>query len=117
VATVIHDNGCRLPAVGGWSGDGASPLLLGFALGAEVDLLAYLTSRFSAWHYGLLYATIYACFWIGIALGPALAGHLFDHYGDYRVVLQGVVALLLFGAMAAASLPRFERATLDVGSG
>lgn len=82
--------------------------LLGFALGAEVDLLAYLTSRyFGLRHYGFLYATVYASFWIGIALGPAIAGRLYDRYGDYQHALELAIALLVLGAFAAASLPRF----------
>ena len=82
---------------------------IGFALGAEVDLLAYLTSRyFGLRYYGFLYALVYAFFWIGIALGPAITGHLFDVFGDYQIALRMIVILLLVGAAAACTLPRFK---------
>lgn len=101
--------GCMLLATAGPAQAPLAAFLIGFTLGAEVDLMAYLTSRyFGLAHYGFLYATVYACFWIGIATGPALAGRLFDATGDYRLTLMIVIGLLLFGAAAAASLPRWR---------
>ena len=109
----ITAGGCMVLAYAGPTMAPLAAFLIGFALGAEVDLLAFLTSRyFGLRHYGLLYATIYACFFIGIALGPAMAGQLYDHFGNYRIALRIVVAMLVFGALAALSLPRFAPAGL-----
>ena len=108
VIFAITSAGCMLLATGGITQAPLAAFLIGFALGAEVDLLAYLTSRYFGLRiYGVLYATIYACFWSGIALGPAFAGQLFDRYGDYQLALRVIVGLLGFGALAAATLPRF----------
>ena len=111
VAAVIFSitaGGCALLAAGGPDQAPVAAFLIGLSLGAEVDLLAYLTSRyFGLRNYGFLYATIYACFWSGIALGPALAGRLFDRFGNYDLALRMIVGLLVFGALAALSLPRF----------
>ena len=105
----VTAGGCALLVGGGIAQAPLAAFLIGFALGAEVDLLAYLTSRyFGLRYYGFLYATVYAVFWIGIALGPALAGQLFDAFGNYDVALRGIIAMLLFGALAAFSLPRFR---------
>lgn len=105
----VTAGGCALLAWGGAAQAPAAAFLIGFALGAEVDLLAFLTSRyFGLRHYGFLYAVVYAFFWIGIALGPALAGQLFDVHGNYDLALRGIVLMLVMGAIAAGSLPRFR---------
>lgn len=101
--------GCVLLAQGGAAEAPIAAFLIGFALGAEVDLMAYLTSRyFGLKHYGFLYGTVYSCFWIGIASGPALTGRLYDATGGYAIALWGIVALFAVGAAAALTLPRFE---------
>ncbi len=83
--------------------------LIGFALGAEVDLMAYLVSRyFGLRHYGFLYGTTYAGFWVGIASGPALAGRLFDTFGNYVLTLWLLGGLFVIGALIALTLPRFK---------
>jgi MFS family permease len=109
VIFAITAGGCVILATSGTAQAPLAAFLIGFALGAEVDLLAYLTSRYFGLRcYGFLYATIYAAFWAGIALGPAIAGQLFDTFGNYDLALRLIIGLLLFGTLAAASLPRFR---------
>ena len=73
--------------------------------------MAYLVSRyFGLRHFGFLYGVIYAGFWVGIAGGPAMAGYLFDAYGNYALALWGIVGLLATGCVLALSLPRFPGA-------
>ena len=104
----VTAGGCALLAINGASHAPVAAFLIGFALGAEVDLLAYLTSRyFGLRYYGFLYALVYAFFWIGIALGPAITGRLYDAFGDYQMALRMIVIMLLVGAAAAYTLPRF----------
>jgi cyanate permease len=103
--------GCALLAIRGAEQASLAAFLIGFALGAEVDLLAFLTSRyFGLRYYGFLYAVVYAAFWTGIAFGPALTGHLYDHYGDYRLALRMIVCLLIAGSAVILTLPRFPAA-------
>ena len=105
---VVTACGCALLLEAGASVAAQAAFLIGFALGAEVDLLAFLTARyFGLRHYGFLYATVYAFFWISSAMGPAMAGRLFDVYGDYQVALMVVIGLLVFAALACMSLPRY----------
>lgn len=105
----VAAGGCVLLARGGPEAAPLAAFLIGFALGAEVDLMAYLTSRyFGLRHYGQLYGIVYSCFWIGIASGPALTGRLYDGYGNYALALWIIVALFVAGTIAALSLPRFE---------
>ena len=104
----IAATGCLLLQLGGIPQARMAAFLVGFALGAEVDLLAFLTSRyFGLRHYGFIYAVVYAFFWAGMALGPATAGLLFDAHGNYLLALWLIIASLLAGAVAALSLPRF----------
>lgn len=108
VIFLVTAAGCGLLLGGGPDLAPLAAFLIGFALGAEVDLLAYLTSRyFGLRHYGFLYGVMYSVFWLGIALGPALAGRLYDRHGDYTLALAGVIVLLVVGAAAALALPRF----------
>ena len=108
VVFLITATGCAMLATYGMSMAPLSAILIGFSFGAEVDLIAYLTSRYFGFrHYGFLFATVYAFFWVGASLGPLVAGRLYDHYGNYHIALGLVVALLIFAAAAAASLPRF----------
>lgn len=105
----VTAGGCALLATDGASQAPIAAFLIGFALGAEVDLLAYLTSRyFGLRYYGFLYAMVYAFFWIGIALGPAITGQLYDAFGDYQIALWMIVLMLILGAAASLSLPRFK---------
>lgn len=105
---VIAASGCLLLQLGGIPQARMAAFLVGFALGAEVDLLAFLTSRyFGLRHYGFIYAVVYAFFWAGMALGPAMAGLLFDAQGNYLLALWLIIASLLAGAASALSLPHF----------
>ena len=106
---IVTAGGCALLMQGGAQQAPQAAFLIGFALGAEVDLLAFLTSRyFGLRHYGFIYATVYAAFWLSSSLGPVMAGRLFDHYGDYQATLAMVTGLMLFGALASITLPRYR---------
>jgi MFS family permease len=76
-----------------WSGatSGApflAALLIGLGVGAEVDIIAYLTSRyFGLRAFGEIYGCAFATFVLGSALGPWLMGLGFDHTGSYSPVL------------------------------
>ncbi|MFQ5634892.1 MAG: MFS transporter [Gammaproteobacteria bacterium] len=77
----------------------AAALLLGLAAGAELDLLAFLTSRyFGVTHYGAVFGGIYAFFTVGSGLAPLVYARSFDLLGTYRPMLL-VAAVLLAGAI------------------
>jgi len=69
-----------------------SMIIIGLAAGAELDLLAFLASRyFGLKEYGKLYGSLYVFFSIGAGLAPALFGRYFDANGDYVFLLYLVV--------------------------
>jgi len=87
-----------------------SVLALGLAAAAEVDLVAYLSSRFFGLRaYGKIYGWQLTSFYLGAAGGPLAAGVAFDAYGTYTLVLSFAAAALLMGAVLMATLgkPRY----------
>jgi MFS family permease len=63
-------------------------VLVGLGLGAEVDMLAFLSSRyFGQRAFGQLYGYFFMCFSFGGATGRSLDGILFDRAGSYAPVL------------------------------
>lgn len=90
--------GCGLFALGG------SPVLLavalGAALGAEIDLVAYLVTRyFGLRSYGAIYGTIYAVYMTGGAISPTLIGLMYETAGSYGSALAGSTAALVIVAL------------------
>ena len=84
-----------------------SVLALGLAAAAEVDLVAYLSSRFFGLRaYGKIYGWQLTSFYLGAAGGPLAAGVAFDAYGTYTPMLSFAAAALLMGAALMATLGR-----------
>ncbi|HWE74252.1 MAG TPA: MFS transporter [Stellaceae bacterium] len=97
-----------LPVVGVgllWSHAGApapffAAICVGLAIGAEVDMLGFFTSRYFGRHaFGTLYGLIFAAFTIGIGLGPAILGFGYDATHSYDQVLGIYFGLLILAAL------------------
>lgn len=92
--------------------DGSSPLsqtvaaaLFGLTLGAEVDVIAYLASRyFGLRNFGGLFGGLVAALSLGTAFGPLAAGATSDHFGGYTNFLILTMVLMGLSSMALASL-------------
>lgn len=99
--------GMALLAWGGMALAVPGALAIGAALGAEVDLLGYLTARhFAPAVYGAAYGAIYACFLVGGAIGPALTGYLFDLNSGYSVPLAVSAIFLVVAAVVALQIDK-----------
>lgn len=73
-----------------WLGGPVVPaaMLLGLAAGAEVDMLAYFTSRYARLeNYGATYGWMLGLFCFGAGCGPVLFGWSVDATGDYDLAL------------------------------
>jgi MFS family permease len=87
--------------------------LLGFAAGAESDLIAYLTGRyFGMANYGKIYGMLYMPFGLFSALSPIIYAYVRDTTGSYDPILQVAMfafvvggGLLLFLGKYPDSLP------------
>jgi MFS family permease len=87
---------------------GASALIIGLAAGAELDLLAFLSSRyFGLKHYGAIYGGLYVFFSIGAGIAPFSFGRAFDIFGHYNVVLYVVAGMSIFGAALMLILGKY----------
>jgi predicted MFS family arabinose efflux permease len=74
----------------------AAAICFGFSLGAEVDIVGYLVSRyFGLRHYGEIYGYIFAIFTIGSGLGPYVMGLSFDQTHSYSVALGTFCGMLI----------------------
>ncbi|MBL8628608.1 MAG: MFS transporter [Rhodospirillaceae bacterium] len=90
-----------------------SVLSLGFAAAAEVDLVAYLSSRyFGMKSYGKIYGWQLSSFYAGAALGPLCAGLAYDAFQSYLPMVYFAVACLVFGGIVIGTMgkaPSFGR--------
>lgn len=77
-------------------------MLIGFGVGTETDLLAYLLGRrFPVRSFGCVYGSIFAVHALGAGVGGVLAGAMFDLTGSYASwLLLASVALTLAGLIA-----------------
>lgn len=71
-------------------------LLIGFTIGAEVDIVAYLVSRlFPQQLYARYFSWVYCAFMLGAGISPLIAAYIYDRNGSYGVFfLFSIVALL-----------------------
>jgi MFS family permease len=83
-------------------------VLLGFAAGAESDLIAFLAGRyFGMAHYGTIYGLLYMPFGLGSAVSPALYGAVRDATGSYDAMLRVAMLLFAVGAVLPLTLGRY----------
>ncbi len=83
-------------------------LLIGLALGAEGDVIGYLTARyFGMAAYGRIYGQLYGIFAFGLGLSPVLISRLQAMAATYQTSLWLSAAVLLAAAVSLLALPRF----------
>ncbi len=83
-------------------------ILIGLAAGAELDMLAYLTSRyFGTAHYPAIFGAVFAFFTVGAGVAPPIYGALAQAYGGYDVVLMLSIGLLFLSILLFLSLGRY----------
>lgn len=83
-------------------------ILIGFAAGAEFDIIAYLASRyFGLKHYSKIYSWLYAAFAIGAAIAPGLFGFGYDKFGNYQTVFLISAILFILGSVLLLFLGRY----------
>lgn len=82
--------------------------LLGFAAGAESDLIAYLTGRyFGMANYGKIYGMLYMPFGFFSALSPIVYANVRDTTGSYDTVLSVAVFAFIIGGGLLLLLGRY----------
>jgi MFS family permease len=86
----------------------AAVVMIGLAAGAEVDLIAFLISRyFGLKAYGAIYGWLLVPFGLGAGLGPLLSGWMYDRHGNYMPTLYGAALVFVSGAALIGTLGRY----------
>lgn len=94
--------------------DGANPvsqaaaaILFGLTVGAEVDVVAYISSRrFGLKSYGSIFGSMMAALSVGVALGPLAAGAFYDGFGNYAPFLWLTMATMALSSVALLTIRR-----------
>jgi len=97
----------------------AGTVLVGIGLGAEVDLIALLSSRYLGMRsFGEIYGYFFAIFMLGAGLGPFAMGVSFDRTGSYGFMLVCyafalMLAILPILRLGAYAYPAARRGTQE----
>ncbi len=83
--------------------------VIGFSMGAEVDLIGYLVARyFPMAGYGRIYGRQYAAFLMGTGLGPVILGFVRDRTGSYTVSIALAAFILGLTVLLFLRMPKFS---------
>ena len=87
-------------------------VMLGLSLGAEVDMLAYLTSRyFGLKNFAQIFGAMFSAVMVAMSLSPVAFGAVFDSTGSYKAILALGVPLCVLAIVLVLMLrPYGERA-------
>ena len=95
--------------------DTIAAMLLGLALGAEVDVMGYLLSRYLGTRYfTTFFAGLMALANVAAGLGSYAAGVMYDVTGDYDLLLVLLIPGFVISAAVMATLGRYP--VLSAGS-
>ncbi len=118
VCLLLSASGLLLLGVGA-DGLGAlvAVMLVGISIGAELDLLGFLTSRyFGLRAFGQIYALLFMAFMLGASLGPIVYGNAYDARGSYVDMLllaTGLVVSVCVLIIFLPPYPHFESEIVD----
>lgn len=102
--------GCLTLVFGGINLAFVTAISLGFAMGAEVDLIGYFTAKyFGLANYGAIYGLQYGLFVLGSGISPIIAGRVHDTTGNYDLALIGAAGSLLCAVMLSLRLGPFPK--------
>lgn len=82
--------------------------LLGFAAGAESDLIAFLAARyFGMAHFGRIYGMLYMPFGLMSAISPVIYGTIRVQQGSYDIALMAAAVMFVLGGALLLGLGRY----------
>lgn len=107
-------SGCIALGLGGVQLALWGAIALGFAIGAEVDLIGYYTAKyFGLKNYGSIYGAQYSIFSTGGIISSVLAGYIWDVTGNYDLALKIGAGLLLAAVVLVLTFPKFPTQIKD----
>ncbi|RQR30748.1 MULTISPECIES: MFS transporter [unclassified Burkholderia] len=88
----------------------AASILVGLAIGAEGDLLSYLTRAYIGMEkFGLFYGIVFSGYSLGAVIGPMATGYYFDVNKSYDLPMQMAPYLLLASCVFLLGLGRYTK--------
>lgn len=85
-------------------------ILIGFSIGAEIDFMTFLTSRyFGLAHFGEIYGVLFASLLLGTSIGPVCFGWSFDLHHSYTFILWAAACASAIAAAMSGTLPQFPQ--------
>jgi len=95
-------------------------MALGFASGAGLQVTTYLVTRYAGLrNFGAIFGTISSMMMAGTALGPVIAGQVFDSSGSYALLLMTAIPVALacsFMFVGLGAYPEFTPTQPSSGS-
>ena len=86
-------------------------ILLGGSLGAEVDMLAYLTSRYFGLRcFAQIFSVLFSAVMVAMGLGPLAFGIVYDTTGSYGAILALGVPICILANLLVLLLKPYEEA-------
>lgn len=108
VVSLLAAAGCLALLFGGAAMAPVAAMAFGCAMGAEADLVGFLTARYFGLRvYGRAYARQYAAFMLAAGASPAWIGLMFDRTGSYAAPLVVTSVMLVGAAILFCRLPRY----------
>lgn len=93
-------------------------ILVGLGLGAEVDLIAFLQSRYLGLRsFGEIYGYLFAVFMVGSAVGPFAMGMSFQLLQSYEPALWVLLGGLAIACLLVARLGHYAFGAMPTGAG
>jgi MFS family permease len=82
--------------------------LVGMAIGAEFDVMAFFTSRyFGPRNFGQIYGYNYSAFKVGAATGPLIMGIAYDMVGRYDEILWSMSGIMMIACVLVGLMPKY----------
>ncbi|HEY6991889.1 MAG TPA: MFS transporter, partial [Bryobacteraceae bacterium] len=86
----------------------SAAIFVGIGMGAEADVVPYLLTRyFGLARFSELYSYTWTVYAVAGALGPLLAGYVFDRAGTYRAAILVFLGMVLAASGVLFSLPKY----------
>lgn len=90
----------------------SAALVLGLSLGAEIDVIAYLATRyFGLRNYGMLFGSLAGLLSLGTGVGAAFGGAMFDRFGTYDALIWSLIPVFATTTLLVVTLgayPTFD---------
>lgn len=119
VAMLLPVAGCLIfldPVSLAWAGFAA--FLIGFAAGAELDLMSFLAARyFGLRHYAKIYSILYATLAVCSGTAPMLFARVYDLTLSYDFGFYVAAGLFMFGSLVVLTLGRYPDAPAEAAAG